>query len=143
MTNLCPCFLESVSHSVVSDSFLSPWAVARQAPLSVGFSRLEYWNGLPFSLSKGSSQLRNRTQVSLIAVRESLLSEPPGKSESESRSVVSDSLRPHGLYSPWNSLGQNTGVGSLPLLQGIFPTQRWNLDHPGKGTFKSLEFPKW
>ena len=32
-----------------------------------------------------------------------------------SRSVVSDSLRPHGLSSPWNSLGQNTGVGSLSL----------------------------
>ena len=42
---------------------------------------------------------------------------------SESQSVVSDSLRSHGLYSPWNSLGQNTGVGSLSLLQGIFPTQ--------------------
>ena len=36
--------------------------------------------------------------------------------ESESRSVVSDSLRPHGLYSPWSSAGQNTGVGSLSLL---------------------------
>ena len=33
----------------------------------------------------------------------------------ESRSVMSDSLQPHGLYSPWNSLGQNTGVGSLSL----------------------------
>ena len=32
-----------------------------------------------------------------------------------------DSLRPHGLYSPWNSPGQNAGVGSLSLLQGIFP----------------------
>ena len=31
-------------------------------------------------------------------------------------------VQPHGLYSPWNSLGQNTGVGSLSLLQGIFPT---------------------
>ena len=39
---------------------------------------------------------------------------------------VSDSLQPHGLYSPWSSLGQNTGVGSLSLLQGIFPTQRSN-----------------
>ena len=28
------------------------------------------------------------------------------------------------LYSPWNSPGQNTGVGNLSLLQGIFPTQR-------------------
>ena len=46
--------------------------------------------------------------------------------QSESRSVVSDSLRPHGLYSPWNSPGQNTGVGSLSLLHGIFPTQGSN-----------------
>ena len=43
--------------------------------------------------------------------------------ESESRSVLSDSLRPHGTISPWNSLGQNTGVGSLSLLQSIFLTQ--------------------
>ena len=42
---------------------------------------------------------------------------------SESHSVVSDSLWPHGLYSLWNSLGQDTGVDSLSLLQGIFPTQ--------------------
>ena len=34
------------------------------------------------------------------------------ESESKSRSVLSDSLRPHGLYSPWDSPGQNTGVGS-------------------------------
>ena len=44
--------------------------------------------------------------------------------ENESRSVLSDSLRPHGLYSPWNSSGQNTGVGSLSHLQKILPTQR-------------------
>ena len=42
---------------------------------------------------------------------------------SESCSVLSDSLQPQGLYSPWNSLGQNTGVGNLSLLQGIFPVQ--------------------
>ena len=48
------------------------------------------------------------------------------KEESESCSVVSDSLRPHGLYSPWNSPGQNTGMGSLYPLQGIFPTQGSN-----------------
>ena len=49
-------------------------------------------------------------------------------SESESLSVMSDSLRPHGLYSPWNFPGQNTGVGSLFLLQGVFPTQKVNPD---------------
>ena len=32
-------------------------------------------------------------------------------SESESGSVVSDSLQPHGLCSPWNSLGQDIGLG--------------------------------
>ena len=37
----------------------------------------------------------------------------------ESCSVVSGSLQPHGLYNPWNSLGQNTGVGSLSLLQDL------------------------
>ena len=41
----------------------------------------------------------------------------------KSCSVMSDSLRLHGLYSLWNSPDQNTGVGSLSLLQGTFPTQ--------------------
>ena len=35
-------------------------------------------------------------------------------------------LQPHGLYSPWNSPGQNNGVGSLSFLQGFFPTQGLN-----------------
>ena len=63
---------------------------------------------------------------------------------------VSDSLWPHGLYSSWNSPGQNTGVGSLSLFQGIFPTQvldpgllqcRWilyQLSH--KGSSRILEW---
>ena len=49
---------------------------------------------------------------------------------SGSCSVVSDSLQPSGLYSPWNSPIQNTGVCSLSLLQGIFPTQGLNLGLP-------------
>ena len=44
----------------------------------------------------------------------------------ESHSVMSDSLWPHALYSPWNSPGQNTGEVSLSVLQGIFPTQGLN-----------------
>ena len=55
------------------------------------------------------------------------------ESEGETHSVMSHSLRPHGLYSPWNSLGQNTGVGSLSLLQGIFPTQGSNPGLPHCG----------
>ena len=50
---------------------------------------------------------------------------------SESHSVVSDSLQPHGLYTPWNSPGQNPGMGGLSLLQGIFPSQGSNPGLPG------------
>ena len=46
--------------------------------------------------------------------------------ESKSPSIKSNSLRPHGLYRPQNSPGQNPGVGSLSLPQGIFPTQGSN-----------------
>ena len=48
-------------------------------------------------------------------------------------SAVSNSLGRHGLYSPWISLGQNIGVGSLSL-HGIFPTQKSNpgLPHCGQ-----------
>ena len=59
-----------------------------------------------------------------------LLSWLPEKSGSESQPVVSDSLWPHGLYSPWNSPGQNTGVGSCSLLQGICLTQGLNAGLP-------------
>ena len=46
--------------------------------------------------------------------------------ESESHSIMSYSLRPQQLQSSGNSPGQNTGVGSLSLLQGISPTQGSN-----------------
>ena len=46
--------------------------------------------------------------------------------ESKIHRVMSNSLQPHGLYRPWNSAGQNTRVGSLSVLQGIFPTQGKN-----------------
>ena len=47
-------------------------------------------------------------------------------SESEICSVVPNSFQPHGLYSPWNSPGQNTEVDSCSFLKGIFPTQGSN-----------------
>ena len=54
--------------------------------------------------------------------------------ESESRSVVSNSSLSHGLYSPWNFPGQNTGVGSLPFLQGVFPMHSLPAEQQGKAT---------
>ena len=82
--------------------------------------------------SRGSSRLRSNPRLLHLLhwQVDSLPLVPPGKSESESHSVVWDSLQPHGLYSPWNSPGQNTGVGSLSLLQGIFLTQGSNPGPP-------------
>ena len=55
------------------------------------------------------------------------------------KSVMSNSLQLHKLYSPWNSPGQNTGVGSHSLLQGIFLTQGSNPGLPIAGRF----FTNW
>ena len=80
--------------------FATPWSLAYWTPPSMGFSRQEYWGGLPF---------------------------PSPMHESEkwkwSRSVVSNSLQPHGLQPtrllhPWDSPGKSTGVGCHCLLQG-------------------------
>ena len=76
-------------------------------------ARILKWVALPFS--RGLSQSRNRTSSALQA--DFLSAEPQGKPHN---------LWPHGLYRPWNSPGQNTGLGSLSLLQGIFPTQGLN-----------------
>ena len=45
--------------------------------------------------------------------------------ESESSSVMSNSLRPHVLYCPLNSLGQNTAVGSLSFSRGSSQPRNW------------------
>ena len=102
-------FFSTCLVSRLSLTLCDPWAVARQAPLSMGFSRQEHWSGFPF---------------------------PSPMHESEkwkwNRSVVSDSSQPHGLQPtrllcPWDFPGRSTGMGCHCLLQGIFPTQGLNL----------------
>ena len=57
-------------------------------------------------------------------------------SEVKVGSVVSDSLRPHGPYSPWNSPGQNMGVGSLPFSRGSsHPRDRTQVSYIAGGFF--------
>ena len=117
---------------------MTPWTVvAQQAPLSMKFSMQEY---SPFQEVLSTQGLN----LGLLHCRQILYhlshqgSHRTTIVDSESCSVISNSLRPHELYSPWNSPGQNTRVGSLSLLQGIFPTQgldpglphrRWILYH--------------
>ena len=75
-----------------------------------------------------SSQKVGTTQTSISwQMGKQNMANPHNGILSESNSVLSnDSLRLHGLYSPWNSPGQNPGMGSLFLLQRIFPTQGSN-----------------
>ena len=61
---------------------------------------------------------------------EKLQSWPDYWFESENRSVVFDSLQPHGLYSPWSSPAQNPGVSSCSLLQGNLPNPGIELRSP-------------
>ena len=80
---------------------VTPQMAAHQAPPSLGFSRQEHWSGLPFP-----SPMHEREKWKW------------------SRSVVSDSLRPHGrqptrLLHPWDSPGKSTGVGCHCLLRFI------------------------
>ena len=68
--------LVCVSHSVMSDYFETPWAVILQAPLSMGFSRQEYWHGLPFP-SLGDLPNPGIESGSPTLQADSLPSEPP------------------------------------------------------------------
>ena len=86
------------SHSPVW-IFATPWTVAHQAPLSMGFSRQEYWSGLPFP-SPGDLPNPGIKPRSLALRADSLPVKPQGKPK-------------------------NTGVGSLSLLQWIFWPGNW------------------
>ena len=113
--------------------FLTPWTLARQAPLSMEFSRQEYWSGLPFSSLQGIF-LTQGSNPGLLHCRRSLyhlshqgspymftLTSLP-ESESERCSVVSDSATPWTIQSMEFSRPEYWS-GSLSLFQGIFLTQ--------------------
>ena len=72
------CVCMCVSHSSRVWLFVVPWTVACQAPLSMGFSRKEYWSGLSFPSPGVSFWPRDPTQVSCIA-GSFFNTKPPGK----------------------------------------------------------------
>ena len=59
--------------------FATPWTVAHQAPPSMGFSRQEYWSGLPFP-APGDRPNPGIEPGSPALLADALPSEPPGKS---------------------------------------------------------------
>ena len=115
---------------------MPPWTVAQQAPLSTGFPRCKYWSGLPVP-SSGDLPDPGIKPTSPASAGRFFITEPPEEPIYTplllllSRSVVSDSVRPHGLQPagllcPWASLGKGTRVVCHALLQGIFLTQGSN-----------------
>ena len=69
-----------LSHSVMFDSVIA-WTVAHQAPLSVGFSRQEYWTGLPFP-SPGDLPDPGIEPLPPKLAGKFFTTEPPGKPKS-------------------------------------------------------------
>ena len=66
------------SHRVMSNSFVTPWTVAHQAPLSMVFPQQEYWTGLPFSSPKDLPGLGIEPASPALSGR-FFITEPPGK----------------------------------------------------------------
>ena len=64
---VCVCVCVCVSHSVVSNSFATPWTVSLQAPQPLGFSRQEYWSGLPLPSPWGLFKME-RTLVYITVI---------------------------------------------------------------------------
>ena len=85
-------------------------------------ARILEWVAISFS--RETSQPKDQTWVFHTAGRFFTVWTTREKGKWKSQSCLT--LRPHELYSPWNSPGQNIGVGSCSLLQGIFPTQGSN-----------------
>ena len=75
----------------MSKSFVTPWTVAHQAPLSMGFPRQEYWSGLTFLSPGESSRLRGQIHISCIVGR-FFTAEPLGKLQGKAI-VLLDSYR--------------------------------------------------
>ena len=121
--------------------FATLGTIARQASLTTGFSRQEYWSGLPFPPPRyvpdstqrtGECQSFSTPQAKLpTSLFKLVFSHRVCVCVCVSHSVVSYSLQCLGLsffrpLCPENSLGKNTGVGCHYLLQGIFLTQGLN-----------------
>ena len=141
---VCICIFHVLQYMVVQSLgrvqlFVTPWTLACQAPLSVGFSRQEYWSGQPFPSPDDLSHLGIESGSPALQA-DSLPIEPPGKPYYNicavlSCSVVSSSWRPHGLQlggllCPWGFARQEYWSGFPCLLQGNFPIQGSNLGLP-------------
>ena len=94
------CMLSHFNHVRLSEI---PWTMARQAPLSVGFSRQEYWTGLPFPSPVIKYEVSEVKEVKLLSRVQ--LPETP--------------WTPTRLLHSWDFPGKSTGVGCHCLLSHV------------------------
>ena len=94
----------------------------------MGFSRQEYWSGLPFPSPEDLPDPGIKPRSPALQA-DSLPSELQGRSKSLSRAqpfATPTTVTYTKLFRPWDFQGKSTGVGCHFLLQGIFPTQGSN-----------------
>ena len=85
-----------LNHSVTSNSVVTLWTAACQAPLSMGFSRQEYWSGLPFPPQRDlpDSGIEPSSPTSPASQADSSPAEPSGKPATSHRSLLAEPLGP-------------------------------------------------
>ena len=122
ISNKSPLWVLLLSHFSCVWLCATPWTAAHQAPPSLGFSRQEYWSGLPFPSPMHLWRIHVdiwQNQYNIVKLKNKI------KKKKEkwkwSRSVVSNPQRPHELQPsrllhPWDFLGKSTGVGCHCLL---------------------------
>ena len=115
--------LQNVRRSIMSNSLRPPWTVAHQAPLSMGFSRQEYWSRLPCPPPEDLPNPGIKPRSPSLQ-EDSLPSEPPGKPRL--KMLVAQTYPT--LCDPMDGSLPGSTVHEIlhSLLQGIFPTQGSN-----------------
>ena len=111
--------------SLMSDSFATPETAFHQAPLSMGFSRYEYWSGLPFPSPGGLSNTGIELMYPALAGG-FFTTYPPGKWLMTHASLNSPLKWPSEVFgsSTWKS---DSGIClSKPLKEVIFSNEAWN-----------------
>ena len=76
---MCSCFCSCCLAAKLCPTLATPWTVAHQAPLSMGFPRKEYWSGLPFPSPGDLSDSGIKPRSPVLAGR-FFIAEPAGKS---------------------------------------------------------------
>ena len=110
------------SCSVVSSSFIAPWNVAHQAPLSMEFPRQEHWSGLPFPPPRYLHD-PGVEPTSLTLTGRFFTTEPPEKSQPTEASLIFQS--PGSMLLPYSSPHTASPLPGTPILVpsavGIIP----------------------